>query len=164
MKKISAIHSNLIELAKIDPNLSTQLDLKNERYFISHVGEILKSDTYHAHERKKERGINNFMVEIAIYYGRKEELRRKNKNPLIKFKIYKKDLKRTVFAKYSDVLDGLVVITLKSNPNILITTFFHNFIVDNSRTRSEESYYRKESNKAYKRLKNNLKGEIEDYG
>ena len=163
MNKNLKIHSDLSRLAKLDSNILIQLEGKNETYFVSHLGQILKSDTHHAHKRKMERGITEFMVEIAICYGRMEEVQRKGKNDLLKFKLFKKDLKNTLFAKYGKILDGLVAITLKSNKKILVTTYFHNYIANNNRTVNEERYYRKKSNKSYKEINNKLKAEVFDY-
>jgi len=149
----SQVYNNLKNLAYKDTNLSGHLRLRDQRYFVSKIGEISANDTLHAHKRKLERGITSFMVAIAIHYGSKEVHLRKNKT-YIKYSVHKKNLNKTLFEKYSNSLDGLIIVVDKVNPNLLITTYFKKFIPNNVRTVSEDSYFKKKSNKAYKRLKN----------
>ena len=142
----SQAYRDLKNLAYSDINLTEHLRLRDKRYFISKIGEKSELDTLHAHKRKLERGITSFMVAIAIHYGLKEVHLRKDK-AYIKYSVYKKNLNKTLFKKYSNSLNGLIVVVDKDNPNILITTYFKNFIPNNERTLNEERYFKKKIQK-----------------
>jgi len=150
--------NDIERIAKFDPQLNDLIKITNQREFVSYYGDIAKNDTYHAHERKNERGITDFMIAIALHYGKKVG----EKNQKTKYRLCTYDLKNTLFSKYSKDLDGLVVVVTNSIPQILITTYFHKLRTFNTRTHSENYGYRKIQVKKYKRMKLEMKASWEN--
>jgi len=139
-------------------DLEKLIDVDGNINALFQEGKLILPITTHAKARKKEREINDFMIAIALYYGKKETITyQKHKGTAIKFKLSKNDLCNTVFfEKYSKKLDGLVVIA-NSNHRSIITTYFYKPILNNERTKSEDFYYRKISNKKHKRIRIDFK-------
>jgi len=150
--------NDIERIAKFDPELNDLVKITNQREFISYYGDVAKNDTYHAHERKKERGITDFMVAIALHYGKKVA----EKNQKSKYRLSAHDLKNTLFSKHSKDLDSLIVVVTNSIPQIVITTYFDKLRTFNTRTYNENYGYRKKQTKKYKRMKLEMKASLEN--
>ena len=134
-------------------------------HFLSYVGEISEYETLHANSRKNQRGVNDLMIAVVLFYGTKTIQFRKN-NPYIKHRLTEANLKNTIFSPYSKKLKDLVVVTKKKDPDVVITTYFLSGKPPNKKNKKKNKltkFDNKRSTKSYKRLKNDLKNRIEQY-
>ena len=148
--------NELEEISKSDYRLKDLLEKSKQRKFLSYLGSVAKHDTLHGHERKQDRNIKDMHVAIAQYYGRCEKSTpKKGKYRSAKrYVLHGKDLKNTLFSKYSLRLDGLVVIVSDTGPEKFITAYWTNELEPlNKRTRGEDIGFKKRETKKYKRIK-----------
>lgn len=83
-----------------------------------------EKDPLHVKRRKQQRAIDDNMILIALYYGRKE---RTHNN--ISYTIIDRCLMGTEYEKYLSKLRGLTIIGIWENDKFFLITSFWNFIV-----------------------------------